>query len=118
MALIRPFVPAQDFAKSCAFYEAIGFTPGYRDDELAIFEYDGAGILLQNYYTKAFAENCMLQFFVRDLDVWWQRTADLVDRFGVQHPRTPTLQPWGVRVGFLFDPSGVLWQVSEPPETR
>ena len=49
MALIRPFVPAQDFVKSCAFYEAIGFVPGYRDDTVAIFEHEGAGFLLQNY---------------------------------------------------------------------
>uniref|UniRef100_UPI0035C9D532 VOC family protein n=1 Tax=uncultured Sphingomonas sp. TaxID=158754 RepID=UPI0035C9D532 len=113
MALIRPFVPAQDFAKSCAFYEAIGFVPGYRDETIAIFEYEEAGILLQNYYVKAFAENCMLQFFAGDLDRWWLRTADLVERFGVQPPRAPEPTPWGLRVGFLFDPSGVLWHVSE-----
>lgn len=113
MALIRPFVPAQDFAKSCAFYEAIGFVPGYRDATIAIFDYAGAGFLLQNYYVKEFAENCMLQLFPGDLDAWWLRTADLVERFGVQPPRAPADTQWGLRVGFLFDPSGVLWQVSE-----
>lgn len=115
MALIRPFVPSRDYALSCAFYEAIGFVAGYRDEAIAIFEMAGAGFLLQNYYDKAFAENCMNQLFVDDLDDWWQRTADLPARFGVQAPIAPTLQDYGIRVGFLFDPAGVLWHVAEPP---
>ncbi len=115
MALIRPFVPARDFALSQDFYTAIGFVTQYRDDQLAILDHDGAGFLLQNYHVAAFAENCMLQLFVADLDLWWSRTEGLVERFGVSPPRAPALQPWGLRVGFLFDPSGVLWQVSETP---
>ena len=113
MALIRPFVPARDFAVSKRFYAAIGFRTDYEDAQLAILDHDGAGILLQDYYVREWAENCLLQLFVADLDDWWRRTADLVARFAVQPPRAPTLQPWGLRVGFLFDPSGVLWQVSE-----
>lgn len=114
MALIRPFVPAKDFAVSKAFYAALGFTTEYEDAELTILDFEGAGLLLQNYYVQAWAENCMAQLFVRDLEGWWPRTADLVARFAVRPPRAPTLQPWGLRVGFVFDPAGVLWQVSEP----
>lgn len=114
MALIRPFVPARDFAASKAFYEAIGFRLEYADDSIAIFEQDGAGFLLQNYHVAEFAENSMHQFFVRDLDGWWSRTECLVERFGVRAPIAPAMQEWGIRVGFLFDPSGVLWQISEP----
>ncbi|MEH3159799.1 MAG: glyoxalase [Sphingomonas taxi] len=115
MALIRPFVPAKDFALSQAFYAAIGFETVYKDAQLAILDHEGAGLLLQDYYVQAWADNCMYQLFVTDLDAWWRRTADLVERFGVEPPRAPTVQPWGLRVGFLFDPSGVLWQVSEEP---
>ena len=111
--MIRPFLPAKDFAVSQAFYEAIGFTIGYRDDDLAILDFEGAGFLLQKFYVKEWAENTMVQLFVRDLDAWWMRTADLTTRFHVQKPRAPKMQPWGLRVGFLFDPAGVLWQVSE-----
>jgi len=113
MALIRPFLPAKDFELSKAFYEAIGFEISYQDADLAILDFEGAGVLLQNLYVKGWAENLMLQLFVRNLDGWWQRTAGLVDRFGVQPSRAPKVQPWGLRVGFLFDPAGVLWQVSE-----
>jgi len=114
MALIRPFVPAKDFERSIAFYEALGFELGHKDDSVAIFDFEGAGFLLQNYYTKEFAENSMHQFFVPDLDEWWKRTEGLAERFGVQEPKAPQMQPWGIRVGFLCDPSGVLWHVAQP----
>jgi predicted lactoylglutathione lyase len=70
VTLIRPFIPAKDFALSRAFYEAIGFVEKYSDDKLAILDQDGAGILLQDYYVKEWAENCMAQLFVPDLDGW------------------------------------------------
>ncbi|RUN78195.1 glyoxalase [Sphingomonas sp. TF3] len=113
MALIRPFIPARDFEVSKAFYSAIGFTLGYHDESVAIFEYEGAGLLLQNFYVEEFAGNSMHQLFVADLDAWWPRTADLAQRFGVREPTPPKLQPWGIRVGFLVDPAGVLWHVAE-----
>lgn len=114
MALIRPFVPAKDFAVSKAFYQAIGFTIIYQDDGVAIMDYQGAGFLLQNYYVKAFAHNSMHQLFVSNLDEWWPRTEGLKAQFGIAEPKAPAMQPWGIRVGFLVDPSGVLWHVAEP----
>jgi catechol 2,3-dioxygenase-like lactoylglutathione lyase family enzyme len=114
MALIRPFIPARDFERSIEFYEAIGFEREYKDASIAIFGFEGAGFLLQNYYHKEFAENCMQQFFVADLDAWWPRTRGLAERFGVREPVAPEMKEWGIRVGFLFDPSGVLWHVAEP----
>lgn len=114
MAQVRPFVPAENFAVSKAFYQAIGFTIVYQDDGVAIMDYDGAGFVLQNYFVKEFAHNSMHQLLVSNLDEWWPRTEGLVDQFGVQAPKTPAMQPWGIRVGFLVDPSGVLWHVTEP----
>lgn len=114
MALIRPFVPARDFAVSLEFYRTLGFTVEYQDDSVAILDFDGAGFLLQNFYVAAFADNWMGQLFVADLDEWWLRTDGLAERFGVRAPTAPRMQPWGIRVGFLVDPSGVLWHVAEP----
>lgn len=114
MALIRPFVPARDLAVSQSFYEAIGFEAGYAGDDLIVFEFEGAGFLLQRFYDKGPAENLMFQLFVTGVDAWWERTDGLVERFGVRAPIAPADKPdWGLRVGMLFDPSGVLWQVSE-----
>lgn len=110
----RPFMPAKDFALSKAFYEALGFTK-LLDDEVAIFEIGSTGFILQAYYQKDWAENFMMQLMVDDLDAWWAhiQTLDLPGRFGVQPPRPPKMQPWGLRVAYVFDPSGVLWHVSE-----
>jgi uncharacterized glyoxalase superfamily protein PhnB len=114
VALIRPFVPSKDLDTSVAFYDALGFKLTHRDDSLAIMEFEGAGILIQNYYVEDWAGNWMAQLFVTDLDAWWPRTAGLAERFGVRAPKAPEMQPWGIRVGFLVDPAGVLWHVAEP----
>lgn len=114
MSWLRPFIPARDFDQSIAFYLALGFTQTHRDETIAIFERDRCGFLLQNLWVREWAENCMLQYFVDDLDEWWLRVADLPARFGIPQPKAPAPQPWGIRAGFLTDPSGVLWQVSEP----
>lgn len=114
MSQIRPFIPTSDFARSKEFYEALGFTVGHQDDSVAIMYYEGASFLLQNYFVKHWAENSMHQLFVDDLDKWWTRTEGLTAKFGVQQPKAPAMQPWGIRVGYVVDPSGVLWHVTTP----
>jgi uncharacterized glyoxalase superfamily protein PhnB len=114
---IRPFVPARVFDLSKRFYEALGFVVTHQDDEIAMLKMDSFSFILQNYYVRELAEKFMVQILVRDADAWWQRidAAALVATFGVKPPRPPAQQPWGMKVGFLFDPSGVLWHVGEVP---
>ena len=114
---LRPFVPARDFDLSRRYYEALGFATTHRDDSIAMLKLGSFSFILQNYYVKEFAENCMLQILVRDVEAWWTRTdpAKLVEPFGVKPPVAPALQSWGMMVGFVFDPSGVLWHVAEVP---
>lgn len=112
----RAFLPTKDFALSKSFYEALGFRK-LLDGEVAIFAVgpgDG-GFILQRYYQKDWAENTMLQLLVDDLDAWWAYIAnlDLPQKFSVQPPKPPALQPWGLRVAYLFDPCGVLWHVAQ-----
>ncbi len=111
MAQVRPFIPAREFGLSLAFYQALGFELRFQGDGVAGLDFEGAGLLLQDYYAKEFAENAMHQLVVADLDAWWPRTAGLAERFGVAEPRAPAMQPWGIRVGYVFDPAGVLWHV-------
>lgn len=111
----RPFMPAKDFALSKAFYEALGFKK-LLDSEVAIFSCEGSGgFILQNAYVKDWAENFMMQLMVEDLDEWWAHieSLNLAQRFGVTPPKAPKLQPWGLRVAFLYDPTGVLWHICE-----
>ena len=114
---LRPFVPAKDFALSKRFYQALGFAPTHEDAEIAILKLGSFSFILQNFYVAEFADNCMVQLLVRDVDAWWRRIdgATLVAEFGVKPPRAPAMQSWGMKVGFLFDPSGVLWHVAEVP---
>jgi uncharacterized glyoxalase superfamily protein PhnB len=115
---IRPFVPARDFDLSKRFYQAIGFALTYSDDSIAFLKLNGHSVILQKFYVQAFAENLMLQALVRDVDAWWTSRIDaarLVADFGVKPPQPPAMQSWGMKVGFIFDPSGVLWHIAETP---
>ncbi len=114
---LRPFVPARDFALSKRFYQALGFELTLEDQQIAILKLGSFSFILQNFYVKEFAENCMVQLLVRDANAWWQRVdgPKLVEEFSVKQPRPPAMQSWGLKVGFLFDPSGVLWHVAEAP---
>ena len=112
--LARPFMPARDFDLSKRFYETLGFEK-VLDSEVAIFNVGSGGFILQRYYHKEWAENLMMQLMVDDLDQWWEYivSLELAKQFGVTPPKAPAMQPWGLRVAYVYDPSGVLWHVAE-----
>jgi hypothetical protein len=117
--IARPFLPAKDFAVSKSFYEALGFAK-VLDGDVAIFEVGATGFILQNYYAQGWAENCMMQLMVDDLDAWWAhiQALDLPGKFNVQPPAPPAMQPWGLRIVYLFDPSGILWHIAQRREGK
>ncbi len=110
----RPFLPARDFARSKAFYETLGFTK-LLDSDVAIFAVGATSFILSDFYHEDHAGNFMMQLMVDDLDQWWAHleALDLPGRFGVPAPRPPALQPWGLRICYVVDPSGVLWHVAQ-----
>lgn len=91
----RPFLPARDFDLSRRFYVTLGFEK-VLDGDVAVFRVGSSG-------------------FVDDLDAWWVHivSLDLQKLFGVPPPRAPAMQPWGLRVAYVTDPSGVLWHVAQ-----
>lgn len=112
---LKTFVPARDFALSQAFYQAMGFKPGWVGDDLAYFSHgEHCAFLLQNFYIKEQAENFVMHLLVDDVDAWWQKLVSerLGERFGVRLI-APQDQPWGMRDCMLFDPSGVLWRIAQ-----
>lgn len=113
----RLFLPSKDFVVSKNFYERVGFKK-LLDSDMAIFEMGAGSFILQNYYQKDWAENCMMQLMVDDLDAWWLHleALDLPATFGIASPQSPVKQPWGLRVAYLTDPSGVLWHLAERRE--
>ena len=110
----RPFVPAKDFEVSKAFYQALGFKT-LLDGQVAVFGVGASAFILQRGYERVWAENCMMQLMVDDLDAWWAhiQALDLPGRFGAAPPKPPAMQPWGLRVAYVYDPCGVLWHVSQ-----
>lgn len=113
--LARPFLPTKDLSVSAKFYEALGFEKLLDSHEVAIFGAGSGGFILQRRYEQAWAENCMMQLMVDDLDAWWAHIVglDLPARFAVPPPKAPAMQPWGLRVAYLVDPCGVLWHVAQ-----
>ena len=115
---MRPFLPARDFGESQRFYETLGFQVTPLGDKVAHIQMGkvrGAfSFLLQDFYVKEFAENLMMHLLVEDLDCWWRHIASLGldQRFGVGPPRPPEKESWGLRVAYLWDPTGVLWHIA------
>ena len=92
---VRAFVPTKDFAISKAFYEALGFAK-LLDGDVAIFGIGTSAFILQRRYEKAWAENCMMQMMVDDLDMWWAHIQSLksfhrIRRPGAQASRDATM---------------------------
>jgi len=115
---ILTFVPARDFDVSCRFYEALGFQAGDDDSDVRYYRRGGAGFLLQNFYIKKWANNFMMAMHVPDLDAWWTEVQALIGsgEFPGVRAKAPKLEDWGMRVMYLWDPSGVLWHVTGSPE--
>jgi hypothetical protein len=115
---LRPFVPARDFARSRLFYERLGFTATHADKDIVMLKQGSFSFILQNFYVQELADNFTVQLLVRDGDAWWQMHIDapkLIAEFAVKAPSPPSMQSWGMKVGYIFDPSGVLWHVAEAP---
>ena len=113
----RPFLPARDLARSIRFYEALGFQK-LLHGQVAIFAAGDSRFILQPYANEEWAQHCMMQLMVDDLDAWWAHleTLDLPATFGIPAPKPPAMQPWGLRVAYLVDPSGILWHIAERRE--
>ncbi len=111
---LRAFVPARDFEVSKDFYQALGFTLAWSDEQLAYFHHGTARFLLQNFYDATLANNFMMHLVVEDVAAWHAHIeqSGLAGRFNVKV--TPVeQQPWGMCDFVIYDPSGVLWRIGQ-----
>lgn len=115
---ITAFVPSRDFARSKQFYLDLGFQLTWEGGGACGLVIDGQGIILQNFYVKEHAENYMMSLGVADVDAWWERVQalGLKEKYQLSMASPPALQPWGLRVLYLTDPTGVLWHIAERPK--
>jgi uncharacterized glyoxalase superfamily protein PhnB len=112
---LKAFVPARDYTLAKQFYLDLGFTLNFSGDDVAEFAAGSFRFFLQPFYVKEHAGNFMMSLMVEDADAWWQH----IERIGLaeKYPgimaRPPAMQPWGVRVLYLSDPTGVLWHIAD-----
>ena len=115
---MKAFVPAKDHKISQAFYTDLGFTINWSNDEIAELEMGSFRFLLQKFYVAQHAGNFMMSLNVENADAWWEH----IERkeFAKKYPgimcKPPEMQPWGMRVLYLSDPTGVLWHIAERPK--
>ena len=114
---LMAFVPAEDFELSRRFYRDLGFRENWGDAQACQLELQGYRFLLQNFYVKDHAGNFMMHLMVEDADKWWEHIENigLKERYELSMVKPPELQPWGLRVLYLSDPSGVLWHIADRP---
>lgn len=111
---IRAFVPALDYKLSRQFYLDLGMTIDWDTGTLCCFLAGDCSFLLQDFYVKEFAENCMLQLCVTDIDAAWRhiQTLDLRGKYPGVKVSPPKTEAWG-KVIYLHGPAGELWHITE-----
>jgi len=118
---IKAFVPARDFEVSKRFYQAIGFSMPWSDDDLACLSAGECSFLLQRFFVEEHARNVQMHLLVGNVDDWYAHVVaqDVVTRFGVRLGELEE-RPWGMRDFTLTDPAGVLWRIAQniPEATR
>jgi catechol 2,3-dioxygenase-like lactoylglutathione lyase family enzyme len=116
---LRPFLPATDFETSLRFYTELGFRARRMGDGFAEMAHGPEDapftFLMQAFSAPGYADNYMMHMTVTDLDAWWAyiHSLDLAIRYGVRAPSEPKLQPWGLVVSYIVDPSGILWHIAQ-----
>ena len=107
---LQPFVPSgKDFEGAKEFFQQLGFTINWNDDDYVGFEKDGCKFILQRFDNKDFAENFMISVRISNADEFWQEVNEkqLPQKFGIKLG-TPSNQPYGREVN-IIDVAGVCW---------
>lgn len=109
---VKAFVPSSDFARSMAFYQALGFTRASVFDGIAYFHLGECSFLLQDFHVEQRTHNFQMHLLVQKVDDWHANAAEVAKQFGVAIGPVE-LQPWAMREFTLSDPSGVLWRIAQ-----
>lgn len=112
---LNAFVPAKDFAVSKQFYSDLGFTLVWSHDDIAQFQIGAYTFLLQKFYVADHANNFMMALRVEDADAWWKhiKALGLKEKYKLHTVKPPEMQPWGIRVLYISDPTGILWHIQD-----
>ena len=108
---VKAFVPSQNFELSKRFYAEL-FEQAWTVEKLCGFTVGGSEFLLQDFYQREFADNCMYQVMCSDAHEAWQFLSEIVQKYPGTSVRPPKAEPWGTVV-YLIGPSGELWHVTQ-----
>ncbi len=113
---MKVFVPAKDFARSRAFYAALGFAQNWESPGLCELQLGADRFLLQDFYVADWADNFMIHIETADADAWDRHARAAIGSGDFPGARVegPRNEPWGYRVAYVVDPSGVLLRFSQP----
>ncbi len=111
---IRPFIGANDFVLSRAFYRDFGFSESILSAGMSYFHLNGFGFYLQDAYVKDWVDNTMVFMEMTDLPSVLKSVQEL--NLPARYPgvRVSTIRhnEWGNEF-FVHDPSGILWHIGE-----
>lgn len=112
---VRPFLPSKDFELSKRFYAELGCKLEWSDDNLSLFNLAGFRFYLQHYYTKEWADNCMLHIAVQDATSCFVQVSEVIQSglFPGARVSAPKHEPYGALVTYVWDPVGVLLHLAE-----
>lgn len=112
---LKTFVPAKDPEVSKRFYADLGFTINWSNPQVAELQIGSFRFLLQTFYVAQHAGNFMMSLSVEDADLWWEhiQKQELEKKYPGIMCKPPQMQPWGIRVLYLSDPTGVLWHITD-----
>jgi len=113
---LKTFVPARDAELSKKFYADLGFTINWSNEQIAELQIGAFRFLLQTFYVAEHAGNFMMSLAVEDADAWWEQIErqEMAKKYPGILCKPPQMQPWGIRVLYLSDPTGVLWHITDP----
>lgn len=111
----RPFLPSQNFDLSKQFYSALGCKLEWSDENLALFNLAGSRFYLQHYYSKEWADNCMLHISVENAANCYSEIAEVLKsgRFPGARVAPPKQEPYGAMVTYVWDPVGTLLHLAQ-----
>jgi predicted lactoylglutathione lyase len=112
---LMPFVPARDYELAKQFYTDLGFKINFTNQQISELQIGAFRFLLQPFYVADHAGNFMMSLAVENADAWWEHVqrVKLTEKYPGIMCKAPAMQPWGLRVLYLSDPSGVLWHIKD-----
>lgn len=69
---LKTFVPARDPELCRKFYQALGFTINWSNDQIAELQIGSFRFFLQTFYVAEHAGNFMMSLDVENADAWWE----------------------------------------------